>query len=83
MRNIYNALYGIQSDNSIDPKKALLPVPQQNLPTFHPDGSVTQAQQTAYTLSAAGSPPAPTTPLPGTGAPLAAFALSPERRVLA
>jgi len=86
VRNIYNALYGIQPDNSIDPKKALLPVPQQNLPTFHADGSVTQAQQTAYTLSAAGSPlaPTPTTPLPGTGTGLSvAFALAPERRVLA
>jgi penicillin-binding protein 2 len=83
VRNIYNALYGIQPDNSIDPKKALLPVPQQNLPTFHADGSVTQAQQTAYTLSAAGSPLAPT-PVPGSGtAPLAAFALAPERRVIA
>jgi penicillin-binding protein 2 len=46
VRNIYSALYGVQPNNTIDPKKALLPTPQTELPTFAADGTV--LQQAAY-----------------------------------
>ncbi|MFC1429496.1 penicillin-binding protein 2 [Streptacidiphilus sp. N1-3] len=75
VRNIYNALYGIQANNTIDPKKALLPRAQTSLPAFNSDGSV--AQQAAYTgpvLSA------PATPLQSPAGPLTAYALAPEQR---
>jgi penicillin-binding protein 2 len=71
VRNIYNALYGIQADGSIDPKKALLPSPQKKLPTFHADGTVTQPA--AYATSGQGAA--------GTlGTPAELYALAPERR---
>ncbi|MEY9967291.1 penicillin-binding protein 2 [Streptacidiphilus sp. MAP12-16] len=75
VRNIYNALYGIQPDGSIDPKKALLPVPQKNLPAFDANGSV--AQQAAFTIDRPVDRPSP---LPLSGGPLAVTALAPERR---
>jgi penicillin-binding protein 2 len=79
VRNIYNALYGIQANGSIDPKKALLPTPQKQLPSFNADGSV--AQQAAFTAAVPGSSSAP---LPGhaPGAPgdVYALALAPEQR---
>ena len=40
VRNIYNALYGIQSDGSIDKSKALLPKPKAGLPKIAKDGTV-------------------------------------------
>ncbi|WP_369246565.1 penicillin-binding protein 2 [Streptomyces sp. R41] len=40
VRNIYNALYGVQSDGSIDDKKALLPTPEKSLPKIQSDGSI-------------------------------------------
>lgn len=40
VHNIYNALYGVQSDGSIDKKKALLYTPQKGLPKIQPDGSI-------------------------------------------
>jgi penicillin-binding protein 2 len=40
VRKIYNALYGVDKDGKFDPKKALLPQPQKNLPTIQPDGSI-------------------------------------------
>ncbi|MET9290599.1 penicillin-binding protein 2 [Streptomyces sp. NPDC003077] len=40
VRNIYNALYGVSPDGSIDPDKALLPAPQKALPRIKPDGSI-------------------------------------------
>jgi len=40
VRNIYNALYGVQADGSIDNKKALLPTPEKSLPKIQPDGSI-------------------------------------------
>ncbi|WP_037576394.1 penicillin-binding protein 2 [Phaeacidiphilus oryzae] len=83
VRNIYNALYGVQSDGSIDPKKALLPTPQKQLPTFHPDGSVTAAQQAAFnrSVSAHAQYLNTTAPAgaPGT-VPAAVWALPPDRR---
>ncbi|WP_405887767.1 penicillin-binding protein 2 [Streptomyces sp. NBC_01136] len=40
VRNIYNALYGVQADGSIDDKKALLPTPEKSLPKIQTDGSI-------------------------------------------
>ncbi|MGK5631401.1 penicillin-binding protein 2 [Streptomyces sp. URMC 123] len=40
VRNIYNALYGVDAKGGIDEKKALLPKPEANLPTIQPDGSI-------------------------------------------
>ncbi|MGI5379084.1 penicillin-binding protein 2 [Streptomyces sp. CA-251387] len=40
VRNIYNALYGVQKDGSIDESKALLPTPRTSLPKIRPDGSI-------------------------------------------
>ncbi|MCX4454044.1 penicillin-binding protein 2 [Streptomyces sp. NBC_01340] len=40
VRNIYNALYGVQADGSIDNSKALLPTPQKGLPKIQTDGSI-------------------------------------------
>ncbi|MFE9097666.1 penicillin-binding protein 2 [Streptomyces sp. NPDC007264] len=40
VRHIYNALYGVQDDGSIDAKKALLPTPQKALPKIKSDGSI-------------------------------------------
>ncbi|PBC99055.1 penicillin-binding protein 2 [Streptomyces sp. Ag82_O1-15] len=40
VRNIYNALYGVQADSSIDKSKALLPTPQKGLPKIQTDGSI-------------------------------------------
>jgi len=87
VRNIYSALYGVQANGSIDPKKALLPVPQTALPSFAPDGSV--AQPAAFTVHLPGTSVAPRTPRDGGGAPgypqnpLAAALEAPERRAAA
>ncbi|MFJ2903085.1 penicillin-binding protein 2 [Streptomyces sp. NPDC087212] len=40
VRGIYNALYGVKADGSIDNKKALLPTPQKGLPTVRKDGTI-------------------------------------------
>jgi penicillin-binding protein 2 len=40
VRSIYNALYGVQADGSIDKKKALLPTPQKGLPKVKTDGTI-------------------------------------------
>ncbi|MGW3492313.1 penicillin-binding protein 2 [Streptomyces sp. NPDC001020] len=40
IHNIYDALYGVQKDGSIDKKKALLYTPQKGLPKIQPDGSI-------------------------------------------
>ncbi|MEV5983694.1 penicillin-binding protein 2 [Streptomyces sp. NPDC052051] len=40
IHNIYNALYGVQKDGSIDKKKALLYTPQRDLPKIQPDGTI-------------------------------------------
>ncbi|MFF5704277.1 penicillin-binding protein 2 [Streptomyces sp. NPDC012794] len=39
VRNIYNAMYGLTMDGK-DTGKALLPKPQAELPTVHPDGTI-------------------------------------------
>ncbi|GAA2956232.1 penicillin-binding protein 2 [Streptomyces enissocaesilis] len=40
VRNIYDALYGVSDDGDIDPKKALLPKPQKELPKVGADGTI-------------------------------------------
>ncbi|MGW6139600.1 penicillin-binding protein 2 [Streptomyces sp. NPDC055140] len=40
VRKIYNALYGVTADGTIDKKKALLPSPEKNLPKVQQDGSI-------------------------------------------
>lgn len=40
VRKIYNALYGVSADGSIDKKKALLSTPQKGLPKIESDGSI-------------------------------------------
>ncbi|MFW6690450.1 penicillin-binding protein 2 [Streptomyces sp. MAR4 CNX-425] len=40
VRAVYDALYGVTEDGSIDPKKALLPKPQKRLPKISPDGRI-------------------------------------------
>lgn len=40
VRNIYEAMYGLDKDGGQDLKKALLPEPQKTLPKMEPDGSI-------------------------------------------
>ncbi|MFF5185187.1 penicillin-binding protein 2 [Streptomyces sp. NPDC000345] len=40
VRHIYNALYGVAADGSIDKKNALLPTPQKGLPAIRTDGTI-------------------------------------------
>ncbi|MBH5334827.1 penicillin-binding protein 2 [Streptomyces pactum] len=40
VRNIYNALYGVDKQGKIDRKKALLPQPQAKLPRIERDGTI-------------------------------------------
>ncbi|MGW1538841.1 penicillin-binding protein 2 [Streptomyces sp. NPDC002309] len=40
VRNMYDALYGIADDGTINEKNALLPTPQKNLPKIQADGSI-------------------------------------------
>jgi len=40
VRKIYNALYGVAADGSIDKKNALLPTPQKGLPKIQADGTI-------------------------------------------
>ena len=39
VRNIYNALYGVSDDGTINKKNALLPTPQKSLPKVQADGT--------------------------------------------
>ncbi|MGC9538022.1 penicillin-binding protein 2 [Streptomyces sp. UG1] len=41
VRNIYDALYGVSDDGTINKKNALLPTPQKNLPKVRTDGTMT------------------------------------------
>ncbi|MEU6173055.1 penicillin-binding protein 2 [Streptantibioticus parmotrematis] len=43
VRDIYNHLYGVQSNGSIDASKAMMPSPQVALPKIDTDGLVSQA----------------------------------------
>ncbi|WOX09657.1 penicillin-binding protein 2 [Streptomyces sp. N50] len=47
VRNIYNAMYGVQADGSIDKKKAMLPSPQTTLPKVRADGTIASPKITA------------------------------------
>ncbi|TLS42402.1 penicillin-binding protein 2 [Streptomyces montanus] len=79
VRKIYNALYGVSEDGSIDKKKALLYTPQKSLPKIEQDGSIDapkikkydptkeQASQQDQQQAATGNDPAATTPSPNTG----------------
>ncbi|WP_432076068.1 penicillin-binding protein 2 [Streptomyces wuyuanensis] len=67
VRNIYNALYGLDMEGNQDLKKALLPQPQKALPKIQPDGSIDAPKITPYVpvkpepeedTSLAGPPPA-------------------------
>ncbi|MEU2558622.1 penicillin-binding protein 2 [Streptomyces longispororuber] len=40
VRQIYNAIYGLDDEGNQDLKKALLPAPQKSLPKIQPDGSI-------------------------------------------
>ncbi|GAA1513516.1 penicillin-binding protein 2 [Streptomyces albidochromogenes] len=48
VRNIYDALYGVSDDGDINPKKALLPKPQKDLPKISRDGSIDAPQIRPY-----------------------------------
>ncbi|MFF4530402.1 penicillin-binding protein 2 [Streptomyces sp. NPDC001407] len=53
VRNIYNALYGVDEKGKIDPGKALLPHPESGLPKIEKDGTI-EAQK----IDAPSPPPA-------------------------
>ncbi|MGW8376132.1 penicillin-binding protein 2 [Streptomyces sp. ODS28] len=44
VRKIYDAMYGVGKKGGVDPKKALLPHPEKNLPKINKDGTI-QAQR--------------------------------------
>ncbi|MFD3731707.1 penicillin-binding protein 2 [Streptomyces sp. NPDC058632] len=44
VRAIYNALYGVRKDGSIDESRALLPTPQTSLPEVRTDGTIAAPQ---------------------------------------
>ncbi|MER6994999.1 penicillin-binding protein 2 [Streptomyces sp. NPDC000410] len=64
VRNIYNALYGLDMEGKQDLKKALLPKPQQALPKIQQDGSIDAPKIAPYVpvkpddKQLAGPPPA-------------------------
>ncbi|MFJ1867691.1 penicillin-binding protein 2 [Streptomyces sp. NPDC088097] len=67
VRNIYNAIYGLDMAGKQDPKKALLLKPEAKLPTVQPDGSIDSPEIRPYvppspedsTPPALAGPPAP------------------------
>ncbi|GKQ33967.1 penicillin-binding protein 2 [Streptomyces sp. A012304] len=65
VRNIYDALYGVSDDGTINPKNALLPTPQKALPKIKTDGTITspkvskdpaKEQQNSQKATPSGSP---------------------------
>ncbi|MEV7378384.1 penicillin-binding protein 2 [Streptomyces lydicus] len=59
VRNIYNALYGVDPKGEINPKAALLPKPQASLPKIEGDGTIQAQPIKPYVLpspSPSGSP---------------------------
>ena len=76
VRKIYEAMYGVQKDGSIDNKKALLPKPVTKLPKINGDGTVTAASTAQKAHKA--SYDLPSVPSQG-GGTVALAALTPER----
>jgi penicillin-binding protein 2 len=75
VRKIYEAMYGVQKDGSIDNKKALLPHPTTTLPKINGDGTVSaskaqNAQKASYDLPFLPS---------GSGGTVQLAALTPDR----
>lgn len=71
VRNIYNALYGVDNNGHINNKKAWLPHPKTALPGINPDGTIRQSvPATSFTNR-------PTRP--GTQADAAPAAVEPDR----
>ncbi|UUU42036.1 penicillin-binding protein 2 [Streptomyces sp. NBC_00162] len=58
VRNIYNAIYGLDMAGKQDLKKALLLKPEAKLPKIHPDGSIDSPEIRPYV------PPSPEEPEP-------------------
>ncbi|MEU9119493.1 penicillin-binding protein 2 [Streptomyces sp. NPDC048506] len=59
VRNLYNALYGVDEKGGINPKAALLPKPQAKLPKIESDGTIEAQPIKPYVLpspSPSGSP---------------------------
>ncbi|MFF3558797.1 penicillin-binding protein 2 [Streptomyces sp. NPDC002574] len=56
VRAIYEAMYGVQKDGSIDNKKALLPHPESALPKITADGTI-QTRKASYDVPALPSAP--------------------------
>ncbi|UGY91409.1 penicillin-binding protein 2 [Streptomyces gobiensis] len=52
VRNIYDAMYGVQEDGSIDKKKALLPKPEKDLPKITADGNIESQRSKASLVKA-------------------------------
>ncbi|MFD6419404.1 penicillin-binding protein 2 [Streptomyces sp. NPDC060194] len=48
VRNIYNAMYGLDMQGKQNLKKALLPKPQKDLPKIEPDGSIDPPKISPY-----------------------------------
>jgi penicillin-binding protein 2 len=75
VRKIYEAMYGVQKDGSIDNKKALLPHPTTTLPKINGDGTVKapkaqNAQKASYDMPFLPS---------GSGGTVELAALTPDR----
>ncbi|GAA2389331.1 penicillin-binding protein 2 [Streptomyces glaucosporus] len=49
VRNIYDALYGVDDEGRIHKDKALLPKPQKELPEINPDGTIEAQRQKGFT----------------------------------
>ncbi|MFR0352591.1 penicillin-binding protein 2 [Streptomyces sediminimaris] len=78
VRDIYSALYGVQSDGSVDKKKALLPTPQKGLPKVRTDGTIDSpkvakdpAKEVAKALEKGATNPGGTLPAATTASPAA------------
>ncbi|MCX4525848.1 MULTISPECIES: penicillin-binding protein 2 [unclassified Streptomyces] len=63
VRNVYNAIYGLDMAGKQDPKKALLLKPEAKLPTIQPDGSIDAPEVKPYV------PPSPEDSVPALAGP--------------
>ncbi|PJE94245.1 penicillin-binding protein 2 [Streptomyces carminius] len=48
VRNIYDALYGVDEEGKVRPDRALLPKPQKQLPKINPDGTIEAQRQKGF-----------------------------------